>query len=111
MSEFADSNISLVDGIFIKLMHFRKKGWIAQTHVHSFDHQTILSCGRLRVTVGDDVQEYQAPTVIVIQKGAPHRLEALEDNTIATCVHQIHDDVPIVEGIPNDELKKETLCL
>lgn len=104
MSEFADSNISLVDGIFIKLMHFRKKGWIAQTHVHNYDHQTLLSSGRLRVTVGDDVAEYQAPTIIVIQQGAPHLLEALEDDTVATCIHQIREDASIVEGIANDDL-------
>lgn len=103
MTEFADSNISLVDGIFIKVMRFQK-GWIAQTHVHNYDHQTVLSSGRLRVTVGDDVAEYQAPTVIIIQKGAPHRLEALEDETVATCIHRIRDDESLVEGIANDDL-------
>lgn len=104
MSEFADVNLSLVDGIWIKQMHFKEAGWIAQTHAHTFDHQTLLTSGRLSVTVGLDVAEYSAPAILVIQKGAPHRLEALEPNTIAYCIHQLHDDVPIVEGIPNDEL-------
>ena len=104
MSEFADVNLSLVDGIWIKQMHFKEAGWIAQTHAHSFDHQTLLANGRLRVSVGDDVADYSSPSIIVIQKGTPHRLEALEPNTIAYCIHQLHDDVPVVEGIQNDDL-------
>lgn len=104
MSEFADVNLSQVDGVWIKQMHFREAGWIAQTHAHTFDHQTLLTAGRLRVTVGDDVAEYQAPMILVIQAGAPHRLEALEDNTLAYCIHKLHDGVPVVEGIENDAL-------
>jgi quercetin dioxygenase-like cupin family protein len=104
VSEFADVNLSQVDGIWIKQMHFPKAGMIAQTHAHSFDHQTLVTNGRLRVTVGDDVAEYAAPQIIVIQAGALHRLEALEDHTVAYCIHQVRDDVPVVEGIPNNDL-------
>lgn len=104
MSEFADVNLSQVDGIWIKQMHFPRAGMIAQTHAHSFDHQTLVARGRLRVTVGDDVAEYVAPQIIVIQASAPHRLEALEDHTVAYCIHQVRDDVSVVEGIPDNDL-------
>lgn len=104
MSEFADVNLSQVDGIWIKQMHFPRAGMIAQTHAHSFDHQTLVARGRLRVTVGDDVAEYVAPQIIVIQASAPHRLEALEDRTVAYCIHQVREDVSVVEGIPDNDL-------
>lgn len=104
MSEFADVNLSQVDGIWIKQMSFPLAGMIAQTHAHTFDHQTLVARGRLRVTVGDDVAEYVAPQIIVIQASAPHRLEALEDNTVAYCIHQIREDSTIVEGIRDEDL-------
>ncbi len=104
MSEFADVNLSLVDGVWIKQMHFQQAGWIAVTHAHTFDHQTLLTSGRLRVTVDGTTTEHTAPTILVIAKGTHHCLEALEDHTVAYCIHHLHDDVPVVEGIPNDQL-------
>lgn len=104
MSEFADVNLSQVDGIWIKQMSFPRAGMIAQTHAHTFDHQTLVARGRLRVTVGEDVADYTAPQIIVIQRSAPHRLEALEDETVAYCIHQVREDVSVVEGISDDDL-------
>jgi hypothetical protein len=34
-------------------------------------------------------KEFIAPTFIMIEKNATHRLTALEDNTVATCIHAL----------------------
>ncbi len=106
MSELAESNISLVEGVFIKQMHFRDKGWVAVTHAHVYDHQTLLSSGALRVTVDGLVLDYHAPTIIVIAAGKHHALESLEANTVAYCIHAMTDNAPLVHGIANDDLRQ-----
>lgn len=110
MSELAESNISLVNGVFIKQMTFREKGDIALTHAHVYDHQTLLASGALRVIVGGTLREYQAPTIIVIQAGMLHTMESLEPNTVAYCVHavkggdSIDEAESLVQGVPNKDL-------
>ena len=89
MSELADVNISLVNDVFIKSIHFTEKGWIARTHAHVYDHQTLLAAGMLRVTVEEEEHVYTAPHIIVVKAGKHHMLEALEDNTLAYCIHAI----------------------
>jgi quercetin dioxygenase-like cupin family protein len=107
MSELAESNISLVNDVFIKEMVFVKKGWIAQTHAHVYDHQTLLAAGALRVTVDGVSEEWRAPKVLIIAAGKLHRLEALEDGTVAYCVHAvkggdtIDEAEPLVQGQEN----------
>ncbi len=104
MSEFTDVNWSVVHNVWIKQMVFKEKGDRARTHVHAYDHQTLLAVGRLRVTVGEYVKEFTAPAIVVILKGMPHTLEALESNTVAYCIHAVHDEEPVVVGTPNDQL-------
>ena len=111
MSELADSNISLVNDVFVKQMVFREKGWIALTHAHVYDHQTLLAAGALRLTVEGQSRDYQAPQIIVIRAGTHHMMESLEANTVAYCVHAVKDGAsieeaePLVEGIPNAALQ------
>lgn len=90
LSELADSNISLVNNVFIKQMVFRGIGWTVMTHAHVYDHQTLLSVGALRVTVGAEVTDYQAPTIIVVKAGLHHRMESISDFTVAYCIHAIN---------------------
>lgn len=107
MSELADSNISMVNGVFIKEVIFREAGWIAKTHAHTYDHQTLLSVGALRITVDGKTADYHAPCIIVIQAGKHHQLEALSPS-VAYCIHRMDGDVddaePIVQGVANAEL-------
>jgi len=110
MSELADSNISLVNGVFVKQMRFRKAGWIARTHAHNYDHQTLVASGRLMVTVDGIVSFYQAPSILVIEAGKQHLLEALDDETVAYCIHAVtgsdnlDDAESLVVGVPNAAL-------
>lgn len=103
MNEFCAVNVSLVNDVWVKQMVFRK-GDIAQTHAHTHDHQTLLAVGRLRVTTDQEVRVYQAPAILLITKGTHHRMEALEDGTVAYCIHALREGDTLVEGVPNEAL-------
>ena len=111
MSELADCNISLVNDVFIKQMIFKDKGDLAVTHAHVYDHQTLLSVGALKVTVDEVPTIYLAPTIIVIQAGKYHCLEALEPGTVAYCIHRlkgsdcVDEAESLVVGLPNTALQ------
>jgi hypothetical protein len=86
--------ILAVSNVYSRLMHFKKAGDQEQGHYHEYDHGTLLASGRLLVEKetpegGTTVKEFIAPTFIMIEKGATHRLTALEDNTVATCIHAL----------------------
>jgi len=84
--------LSLVSNVFIKQLDFKKKDDFVVSHQHSFDHQTLLARGRLRVFVDEDhVKEFTAPAIIVIRSGQNHVMHALEDNTVAYCVHAVRN--------------------
>jgi len=110
MSELAESNISVVNDVFIKQMFFKEKGDTALTHAHVYDHQTLLSVGSLNVTVDGVSMIYTAPAIVVIQAGKHHMLEALEAGTVAYCIHAVNgsadidDAQPLVQGCANTEL-------
>lgn len=70
-------------------MHFKKAGDIEKGHSHQFDHLTLLATGKLKVTVEEKTTEFIAPHMIFIAKDKYHELEALEDNTIAYCIHAL----------------------
>lgn len=70
-------------------MHFEKAGDIEQGHTHDFDHLTLLASGTLQITVDGFVSEFKAPHMIFIHKDKKHELVALEDNTVAYCIHSI----------------------
>jgi hypothetical protein len=86
-----------VSNVFTRLMHFVKKGDIEQGHQHIYDHGTLLSTGRVLVEMLDDngivtaSKEFVAPSFIFIKKEQNHRLTALEDNTVCTCIHALRD--------------------
>lgn len=109
MSELADTNISIVNGVFIKSMVFTR-GQVVLTHKHNYDHQTLLAVGKLRVSIAEKSIIYTAPTIIVIEAGKAHFLEGLADQTVAYCIHAVtgSDDVdeadPLVQGRSNASL-------
>ena len=70
-------------------MHFIKAGDQNEGHLHNFDHITLLSKGSVAVDVEGQVTEFKAPHMIYIAKGKRHFLRALEDDTIACCVHAL----------------------
>jgi quercetin dioxygenase-like cupin family protein len=83
--------IGNVSNLYSRQMHFERKGDVEQGHVHQFDHLTLLAAGSLKITVEDRVTEFKAPHMIFIHKDKMHELEALEDNTVAYCIHAIRD--------------------
>jgi quercetin dioxygenase-like cupin family protein len=86
-------------------MHFKKAGDIEHGHTHPFDHLTLLAAGSLRVTVNGQTTEFKAPHMIYIKAEFNHELVALEDNTVAFCIHALRkgngvDDIIDPASIP-----------
>lgn len=84
-------SIGCVANLWSRQMHFRNAGDIEHGHVHQFDHLTLLAHGSLRVTVNGQDTVYKAPTMIYIKAEHNHELVALEDNTVAYCIHALRD--------------------
>lgn len=85
-------NIGCVANLFSRQMHFVKAGDTELGHKHQFDHLTLLAAGSLRVTVDGNVSEFKAPHMIYIHKDKNHELVALEDDTVAYCIHALRDN-------------------
>lgn len=84
--------LGLVANLWSRQMHFVKAGDIEHGHTHQFDHLTLLAHGKLRVTVNGVTTDYSAPHMIYIHKDHEHELVALEDNTVAFCIHALRDN-------------------
>lgn len=103
---------SAIDGVAVKQMHFKKSGSIMQGHKHTHNHLTLLAHGKLKVTVNGEETEFTAPHLIFIHKDNEHELVALEDGTVAYCVHAIRDkdtgdiidDVIVPKGVTYEPL-------
>jgi quercetin dioxygenase-like cupin family protein len=72
-------------------MHFEKAGDTEIGHTHPFDHLTLLASGSVKLTVEEKETIFKAPHMIYIHKDKVHKLEALEDNTVAYCIHALRD--------------------
>lgn len=86
-----DMKISLVANTWIKQMVFEKAGDANEGHKHTFDHQTLLAYGAVRVTVNGKASEFTAPTIVFIRAGFDHHIEATQAGTVVYCVHAIRD--------------------
>jgi quercetin dioxygenase-like cupin family protein len=71
------------------MMTFEKAGDQDEGHIHNFDHITLLSKGSVKVDVEGQVTEFKAPHMIYITAGKSHFLTALEDDTVASCLHAL----------------------
>ena len=83
--------IGCVANLFSRMMHFSKAGDLELGHTHAFDHLTLLASGSLKVTVEGVETVFKAPHMIYIHKDKRHELVALEDNTVAYCIHALRD--------------------
>ena len=78
--------------IFVRQMHFLAAGDIEHGHAHPFDHLSLLAVGAVSVKIGDNAPvEYQAPTMIYVEKDIQHEITATQDNTVLYCVHALRD--------------------
>lgn len=73
------------NGVYTRQM-ILPKGWYAQTHKHSFSHTSILSKGKVILTVDGVSQTYEAPQVLNIEAGKEHGIVAIEDS-VWHCIH------------------------
>lgn len=86
---YPETKMACVSNLWIRQLHFLKAGDRNEGHVHNFDHITLLSKGSVSVTVDGIVTEFKAPHMIYIAKGKSHYLTALEDETLACCIHAL----------------------
>lgn len=82
-------HIGCVSNLWSRMMHFEKAGDVENGHTHDFDHLTLLASGSLKITVDGETTEFKAPHMIFIHKDKRHELIALEDNTVAYCIHAL----------------------
>jgi hypothetical protein len=86
---FPETNIACVSNLWLRQMHFINAGDQNEGHVHNFDHMTLLAKGSVEVDVENQKTVFKAPHMIYITAGKSHYLTALEDDTIAYCVHAL----------------------
>lgn len=96
--------ISIVANTWVKQMHFEKAGDINPGHKHTFDHQTLLAKGKVKVLVGTKETEFTAPTIIFIRAGWEHTITAMEDDTVCYCIHAIRDGERIEDIVDPDSI-------
>lgn len=83
--------IGCVANLYSRMMHFVKAGDVEVGHTHQFDHLTLLAHGKLKINVEGVETIFEAPHMIYIHKDKIHELTALEDNTLAYCIHALRD--------------------
>lgn len=85
-----DWEFSEADDIFIKQMSLPKKGMVVPQHAHTYDHYTMLARGTLKVMAnGVELGTFTAPKPIFIASYTKHLLIAMEDDTLAYCIHNL----------------------
>ena len=78
--------------IWSRMMPYRKAGDMYPGHKHDHHHVTLLAQGAVRVQVeGYEPREFHAPAWIIIPKEHEHQFIALEDDTVAFCIHAVRD--------------------
>jgi quercetin dioxygenase-like cupin family protein len=86
---FPDTKMTCVSNLWLRQMHFKDAGDRNEGHAHNFDHMTLLAKGSVEVDVEGAKTTFSAPHMIYIAKGKRHHLTALEDGTLAYCVHAL----------------------
>ena len=88
---YPETKMTCVKNLWTRQMFFAKAGDKNEGHIHNYDHTTLLAYGSVRVYVNDKTTDFKAPQMIYIQAGKSHLIEALEDGTVAYCVHALRD--------------------
>lgn len=88
---YPETKMSCVKNLWTRQMYFAKAGDANEGHIHNYDHTTLLAYGSVRVHVDGHITDFKAPQMIYIQAGKSHFIEALEDGTVAYCVHALRD--------------------
>jgi quercetin dioxygenase-like cupin family protein len=107
---YPEISLGIVHNVWTRQMHFKKKGDHETQHTHQFDHLTLLARGSLEVVTNGEPTVFTAPHMIFISKDAEHSLTALEDDTVAYCIHSMtaHDGkneyIKYVDDLVSDDM-------
>ena len=83
-------DIKIVDGIFVKSMHFLYAGMFVPQHAHAFEHLSFVASGAVRVEAdGVTIGDFAAPVGIVIKARVKHLFTTLAPNTVVLCIHNV----------------------
>jgi triacylglycerol esterase/lipase EstA (alpha/beta hydrolase family) len=85
------NKITCVKNLWLRQMFFINAGDFTKGHSHTYDHVTLLAHGSVRIVVDGESTDFTAPHMIYIQAEKLHDIEALEDGTVAYCVHALRD--------------------
>lgn len=88
---YPNTKITAIKNLWVRQMNFVKAGDKNEGHIHNYDHLTLLASGSARVHVEGNTTDYKAPYMIMVGKNQAHFIEALEDNTVAYCVHALRN--------------------
>lgn len=84
------TDIRMVDGVFVKSIEIRQANTILPQHSHAYDHLSYVASGAVRAWAdGDPLGDFVAPTGIVIKAGVKHLFQTLADATVILCIHNI----------------------
>jgi quercetin dioxygenase-like cupin family protein len=111
--DYPDVQLGCVSNMYVRMMEFKKTGCSEPGHAHPFDHLTLLAKGAVQMEVDGVTSTFVAPKMIFIVKDKVHSITALEDNTLAFCIHPIRngervEDIVDPSMLPeqNDDISK-----
>lgn len=83
--------ITMTDGVFVKLMGIPRAEMYVSQHTHTYDHSSFVAKGSVMVWVGDDTEGtvFHARQAILIKAHTAHLFMSLEDDTQVYCIHNI----------------------
>lgn len=83
-------------GVYARTVYI-PKGIILTGHIHKFENLNILSKGKMKVSIGDQMEIVEAPFIVVSQPNTKRIAEALED-CVWTTIHGTHErNLDIIE--------------
>lgn len=83
-------------GVYSRTVYI-PKGIILTGHIHKFENLNILSKGKMKVSIGDQLEIIEAPFIVVSQPNTKRIAEALKD-CVWTTIHGTHErDLSIIE--------------
>lgn len=73
-------------GVYAKELHI-PAGYDLLSHVHEYDHLSILASGKVLWTAGDiETRAITGPHALIVESGVEHKLHALTD-AVWFCIH------------------------
>jgi len=107
--------VGCVANLYSRMMHFKNAGDTEHSHAHCFDHLTLLASGSVVCIVNDKETVFNAPHMIYIKKDTKHLFKALEDNTVAYCIHAMRigeriEDIVDPTMIPDGVAVPDEVC-